>query len=48
MSIAKCLGILTLDFRFNENINYFNGHKKKDDLSDALLQGLWFIDNKKL
>ena len=40
--------IATLDFRFNEHINYFNGHKKKDDLSDAFLQGLWFINNKKL
>lgn len=48
LGIAKCLGVLTLDFRFNEHINYFNGHKKKDDLSDAFLQGLWFINNKKL
>lgn len=48
LGIAKCLGVLTLDFRFNEHINYFNGHKKKDDLSDSFLQGLWFINNKKL
>lgn len=48
LSIAKCLGVLTLDFRFNEHLNYFNGHKKKDDLSDAFLQGLWFINNSKL
>jgi len=48
MGIAKCLGILTTDFRFNEHINYFNSHKKKDDLSDSFLQGLWFINNKKL
>jgi hypothetical protein len=48
IGIAKCLGILTLDFRFNEHVNYFNGHKKKDDLSDSFLQGLWFINNKKL
>jgi hypothetical protein len=48
LGIAKCLGILTIDFRFNEHINYFNGHKKKDDLSDSFLQGLWFINNKKL
>ena len=48
LGIAKCLGVLTLDFRFNEHISYFNGHKKKDDLSDAFLQGLWFINNKKL
>ena len=24
----------------------FNNHKKKDDLADSLLQGLWFINNK--
>ena len=48
IGIAKCLEILTLDFRFNEHINYFNSHKKKDDLSDSFLQGLWFINNKKL
>lgn len=48
LGIAKCLGILNLDFRFNEHVNYFNGHKKKDDLSDSFLQGLWFINDKKL
>jgi hypothetical protein len=48
LGIAKCLGILTSEFRFNEYISYFNGHKKKDDLSDSFLQGLWFINNKKL
>jgi len=48
LGIAKCLGVLNLDFRFNEHIHYFNQHKKKDDLSDSFLQGLWFINNKKL
>jgi hypothetical protein len=48
LGIAKCLGVLTTDFRFNEHVNFFNGHKKKDDLSDSFLQGLWFINNKKL
>jgi len=48
LGIAKCLGVLTLDFRFNEHMKFFNEHKKKDDLSDAFLQGLWFINNKKL
>ena len=36
LGIAKCLGILTNDFRFNEHIEYFNGNKKKDDLSGKL------------
>jgi hypothetical protein len=48
LGIAKCLGMITNDFRFNEHIDYFNKHKKKDDLSDSFLQGIWFINNKKL
>jgi hypothetical protein len=48
LGIAKCLGVITTDFRFNEHMAYFNSHKKKDDLSDSFLQGLWFINNKKL
>lgn len=48
LGIAKCLEILNMDFRFTEHTDYFNMHKKKDDLSDAFLQGLWFINNKKL
>jgi hypothetical protein len=48
LGITKCLETLTTDFRFNEHIQYFNTHKKKDDLSDAFLQGLWFINNKKI
>lgn len=46
--VIKCLGIISIDFRFNEHVDYFNKHKKKDDLSDSFLQGLWFINNKKL
>jgi hypothetical protein len=42
LGIAKCLGILTDDFRFHEHLGYFNSHKKKDDLSDAFLQGMWY------
>jgi hypothetical protein len=48
LGISRCLEIITSDFRFNEHIKYFNDHKKKDDLSDSFLQGLWFINNKKL
>jgi hypothetical protein len=48
LGIAKCLDIITNDFRFNEHIAFFNKHKKKDDLSDSFLQGLWFINNKKM
>ena len=45
LGIAKCLGMITSDFRFNEHIEYFNQHKKKDDLSDSFLQGIWFLNN---
>ena len=47
LGISKCLEMITNDFRFNEHVNYFNNHKKKDDLSDSFLQGMWFINNKK-
>ena len=43
LGIAKCLGMITSDFRFSEHVEYFNKHKKKDDLSDSFLQGMWFI-----
>jgi hypothetical protein len=46
--ITKCLEILTTDHRFNNQISYFNVHKKKDDLSDSFLQGLWFINKQNL
>ena len=46
LGISKCLEIITTDFRFIEHEQYFNNHKKKDDLSDSFLQGLWFLNNK--
>jgi hypothetical protein len=46
--IAKCLEIIANDHRFHEHLQYFNAHKKKDDLADSFLQGLWFIQNKGL
>ena len=48
MGIAKCLEMISSDFRFTEHLDYFNTHKKKDDLSDSFLQGIWFINEKKL
>jgi len=48
LGITKCLEILTTDHRFSNKVEFFNNHKKKDDLSDCFLQGLWFINNKKL
>ena len=43
LGIAKCLDIISLDNRFNDKLEYFKTHKKKDDLSDAFLQGLWYL-----
>jgi hypothetical protein len=46
--ITKCLEFLTTDHRFNNQLSYFNVHKKKDDLSDSFLQGMWFINKQNL
>lgn len=46
--IIKCLEFLTTDHRFNDQLDFFNNHKKKDDLSDCFLQGLWYINNKNI
>ena len=43
LGISKCLEIITNDFRFNEHVDYFTKHKKKDDLADSFLQGIHFI-----
>jgi hypothetical protein len=47
LGISKCLGIITTNPQFSEHLEYFNKHKKRDDLSDSFLQGMWFINNKK-
>lgn len=48
LGITKCLETITNDNRFQANLEYFNQHKKKDDLSDSFLQGLWFINENTL
>jgi len=48
LGTLKCLETITNDHRFKELLEFFKSHKKKDDLADAFLQGLWFINNKKL
>lgn len=42
--ISKCLGIISEDFI--SWVEFFNKHKKKDDLADCFLQGMWYINNK--
>ena len=41
--IIVCLDLLKNDILMT---NYLKTHKKKDDLSDAFLQGIWYIKNK--
>ena len=43
LGISKCLEIITNDLNFNDKIEYFNTHKKQDDLADSFLQGMWFV-----
>jgi len=46
LGITKCLELISNDHRFQDKVNFFTEHKKKDDLADSFLQGLWFINNK--
>lgn len=46
LGIAKCLEFLQKETRFQEHLVFFNTHKKKDDLSDSFLQGIWYLRTK--
>jgi len=39
LSIVKCLELLQTRTEFNEWVDFFGHHKKKDDLADSFLQG---------
>jgi len=43
LGISKCLETITENDNFSSKLEYFNAHKKKDDLADSFLQGLWFL-----
>ncbi len=50
MGIEKCRQMIIASFS-NDNkkwVEHFESHKKKDDLADSFLQGMWFITTKKL
>lgn len=46
LGIVKTQEIIEHNGNFSNMLNYFNTHKKKDDLADSFLQGLWFIKNR--
>jgi hypothetical protein len=46
LGIKTCLEIVASDFKYSVWSSFLQKHKKKDDLSDCFLQGLWYIKNK--
>ena len=48
LGIKKCLEYLTSNNGFTSKIEYFDKHKKQDDLADSFLQGMWFIGDRGL
>ena len=45
LGIKKCAELIDTNTNFLIWKDFFITHKKKDDLSDSLLQGLWYINN---
>ena len=46
LGIQTCLDLVNSDFKYSAWNTFFMKHKKKDDLSDCFLQGIWYIKNK--
>ena len=43
LSVDITKAILSQKDVYSTNLSLFNNHKKKDDLADSFLQGLWFL-----
>ena len=43
LGVQTCSEMISLNTKLDNWKSYFDNHKKKDDLADALLQGVWFI-----
>ena len=46
LGIKTCLELVNSDFKYAAWNTFFIKHKKKDDLSDCFLQGIWYIKNR--
>ena len=46
MGVEKCSQLIK-ENNYTEWYQFFLNNKKKDDLSDAFLQGIWFIHHNK-
>ena len=46
LGIKTCLEIINADFKYQSWTEFIKTHKKKDDLSDSFLQGLWYINHR--
>jgi len=47
LGVEKCLEIISNNESCFPHVDFFKSHKKKDDLADSFLQGIWFIESNK-
>lgn len=47
LGVEKCLEIISSHENCHSQVDFFKSHKKKDDLADSFLQGIWFIESNK-